>query len=884
MNLNDALSSQSVGRLEFPLNEGKVRYSYITGVNFGLTKVFYTAINGLAVFEGDIILGTVERMERIRREVEAIAVSDNQRSLITPERGIAITGGSFRWPEGVIPYQIDTGFPDSQRVIDAINHINAFTNLRLLLRDSEAAYVSFIQGLGCKSPVGMRPVGDQPQQINLGARCDWPRVVHEICHSAGLWHEQSREDRDSYVDYHPENVKIEPGEDHKRNFNQHITDGDDIGAYDYDSIMHYARNEFSIDKDKDTLTPTFNPNREIGQRRGLSAGDVATINYLYPYAQPWHLVGALSPTNPVLRRAFYPPLASVPPPNSGSETWTATQAMQHTDFVDFREERPTRTANGVTVTANVFLDVFINLPSGSSQENGLPPPQIRLHAVDRGWMYVRPATDGSATYRLEIQMHSFINNVQSVPWFGRWVEAGCIPARLIYENVDQQAVQALLNRVPLQSASPNHYFGVSLPLRVQQSDRDAYVQDVLAGRKPVWVQAGAYIGAVASGQAGERHRLRLSARYAAPNEQDAQPMNPRELFHLLFGDDSPEALSHPLFKGISEFAGKQTERPETRRMTLRPPLRTWRRVTWEAQQEVMRVPTSWAIGGQLGSNRLFNNTSSGFVVESYLNRNKSAIFASDICLRAGFRVPVQRVSQIENRWHYLGANAFANWAHAANERDSVSERVALSGLGVSPSPTWGWGLDNWLRSRTIRTPAGEIDRMTALNDAMHREGRCLLLAGTRVPNTPGHIVLLNEVLGQPYLTNPERDDPNDPGRKLRGVSAIKARGVEAGGLGTATRADLFMTRGRASRADSWIAFVRVHVIELHPGKDPDTLQGLADLNVQHRHADSIDLARSALTKVGPPAPATLPSNPGTTPQRANSRQPKKAIRQKTTRR
>lgn len=246
---------------------GVVKHSYISGVTFGLKKVTYAAIDGLGVFEGDIILGTVDQLESMRESVEHPEPD--------VERAVAISGSQFRWPGGIIPFVIDSAMPDQQRVTDAINHLQANTNLRLIARSTQANFVRFQGGSGCSSPVGMR--GGQ-QDITLGPGCDWPRAVHEICHSAGLWHEQSREDRDHFVVIHLNNVQ--PSQAH--NFDQHITDGDDMGAYDYGSLMHYGRHDFAINPALDTITPTPNANQAIGQRTGLSAGDIIAINALYP--------------------------------------------------------------------------------------------------------------------------------------------------------------------------------------------------------------------------------------------------------------------------------------------------------------------------------------------------------------------------------------------------------------------------------------------------------------------------------------------------------------------------------------------------------------------------------------------------------------------------
>jgi hypothetical protein len=75
---------------------------------------------------------------------------------------------------------------------------------------------------------------------------------------------------------HPDLGQHDPAQ---HNFNQHITDGDDLGTYDYGSIMHYPRNAFTING-QDTIIPrqALPAGVTMGQRSGLSAGDIAGVH------------------------------------------------------------------------------------------------------------------------------------------------------------------------------------------------------------------------------------------------------------------------------------------------------------------------------------------------------------------------------------------------------------------------------------------------------------------------------------------------------------------------------------------------------------------------------------------------------------------------------
>jgi hypothetical protein len=229
-------------------------------------RVRYAEIDGQALFEGDIRLGSareVARGDAGRAEGRATAV--------------VITGGQYRWPLGTLAYEIDPALPDKTRVTDAMAHWSSKTKIRFVERTAANRsvlpdYVRFFDGGGCWSEVGRR---GGKQELSIGPTCKVGNVIHEIGHALGLWHEQSREDRNRFVTVHPENVL--PHALH--NFDQHVEDGDDLGPYDYGSIMHYPRDAFSRNG-LATVVP-IEPDVEIGQRQALSAGDRKAVAALY---------------------------------------------------------------------------------------------------------------------------------------------------------------------------------------------------------------------------------------------------------------------------------------------------------------------------------------------------------------------------------------------------------------------------------------------------------------------------------------------------------------------------------------------------------------------------------------------------------------------------
>jgi hypothetical protein len=143
----------------------------------------------------------------------------------------------------------------------------------------DETWINVIRDSGCWSWVGMqREPGTQ--DLSIGNGCAYDMIVaHEFMHALGIWHEQSRPDRDDYVEL---DLSVVPS-GNWHNFNKY-TSGITLCNTNYDllSIMHYENTAFSTvsgrysiwAKDGTVLKPTW-------EKSDLTNIDVSCLREYY---------------------------------------------------------------------------------------------------------------------------------------------------------------------------------------------------------------------------------------------------------------------------------------------------------------------------------------------------------------------------------------------------------------------------------------------------------------------------------------------------------------------------------------------------------------------------------------------------------------------------
>uniref|UniRef100_A0AC34RIR0 Zinc metalloproteinase n=1 Tax=Panagrolaimus sp. JU765 TaxID=591449 RepID=A0AC34RIR0_9BILA len=194
----------------------------------------------------------------------------------------AYSSSTARWPkDSPIPYYIDSTIDNASAslILDAVNFWQSHTCLSFKVDSTVSPRVKFTKGTGCSSYVGRVTTMDE-QEVSIGDRCSYFGIIaHEIAHVLGIFHHQSRTDRDDFVEIVWDNIPAEWTD----NLAIQTLSNNYNTSYEYGSVMHYAEKITESDAIQ-ILAKDSRYQRSMGNRDTPTFSDVLVVNRYYDCA------------------------------------------------------------------------------------------------------------------------------------------------------------------------------------------------------------------------------------------------------------------------------------------------------------------------------------------------------------------------------------------------------------------------------------------------------------------------------------------------------------------------------------------------------------------------------------------------------------------------
>ena len=269
--------------------------------------------------------------EKLRKEIffeGDLKLNDHQKeSLMARKQGCRVSGTVGRtgraalknvdelWPEGLVKYQLASGiYTESKEVVrNTLKELQSKLGDCIRFQETDRGNRIFVNWSRHRSWSWYGYQGNV-QNLDLKNGHFTPGIIqHEFLHAIGLLHTQARMDRDNFVQIFWENIHP----DDKQNFEKH--DSNHFGLpYDFHSLMHYGEYACNICGYRNGVRiKTHDPNMQsvreeserkllschyfqvIGQRNGVSPGDIQLVRKLYNCDQASLFATATHPATPL---------------------------------------------------------------------------------------------------------------------------------------------------------------------------------------------------------------------------------------------------------------------------------------------------------------------------------------------------------------------------------------------------------------------------------------------------------------------------------------------------------------------------------------------------------------------------------------------------------